>query len=261
MNDYKISKKDNIELNDKKKSEYDCLIKKIGERIQQRRKKCKINQSDLAAAVGCNTESISNIENGKCPQVSYGKLWNISKALNCSVLYILGGIEQTTDTAYKINQHIGLSENCTNVLHELLKNQIVIHKCYEGQPQIPPVINMINSFFDGKIDMAAADFFENFQRYLNACQRHNEFIKKINNLTPKTMSDEDVLKTLNDINGEDNLLEYAAFALNNSYNKLLQRFDEEGIGNNNSAFKRYESKKRTLKKQLVDIMEKQGKEI
>ena len=62
----------------------------IGRQIQGARRRSKISQEKLAELVGCSCKTISNIENGKIPELR--QLVNICDVLNLSMdeLFALG---------------------------------------------------------------------------------------------------------------------------------------------------------------------------
>jgi len=70
----------------------------IGKQIQAARKRHKMSQEELAEAVGCSSKTISNIENGKLPELK--QLVNICDVLSLSMddLFELGAMKTSAKT-------------------------------------------------------------------------------------------------------------------------------------------------------------------
>ena len=68
----------------------------IGNRIKQRRKELKLTQTQIKELTGISSGNMSDVENGKTLP-SATALISLSKALNCSIDWILTGNCNTAD--------------------------------------------------------------------------------------------------------------------------------------------------------------------
>ena len=95
-------------------------LKDIGRRIQEQRKKLKMNQATLATILCCKREMISYYEQGS-RDIKTETLARLSKALNVSADYLLGlSNVKSTDTDLKgVCEYTGLSEKAVAVLKNL----------------------------------------------------------------------------------------------------------------------------------------------
>ena len=64
----------------------------LGRNIRIRRKSLGLSQSTLASAVGLTFQQVQKYESG-ANRVSFSKLVEISKALNCRVAYLIEGLD------------------------------------------------------------------------------------------------------------------------------------------------------------------------
>ena len=97
-------------------------LKDIGRRIQEQRKKLKMNQETLAKAIGCKREMISYYEQGS-RDIKTETLAHLSKALNVSTDYLLGLSDVlSTDTELKgVCEYTGLSQQVVSMFNGELK--------------------------------------------------------------------------------------------------------------------------------------------
>eukprot|EP01037_Dinobryon_pediforme_P017418 gene17418-17609_t len=70
----------------------DPLDVALGRNIRIRRKSLGLSQSALASAVGLTFQQVQKYESG-ANRVSFSKLVEISKALNCRIAYLIEGLE------------------------------------------------------------------------------------------------------------------------------------------------------------------------
>ena len=64
----------------------------LGDRIKQRRNELNWTQDELSAKAGISKSFLSEIENGK-KSIGADTLLNLSKALSCSLDYLMQGVE------------------------------------------------------------------------------------------------------------------------------------------------------------------------
>ena len=106
----------------------------LGDRIKQRRTELKWTQDELAIKAGISKSFLSEIENGK-KSISADTLLSFSKALNCSLDYLMEGVDsekekKEIEIPSKLAQfaaNVGISFRETLLLLEM-RRQIVAYR-------------------------------------------------------------------------------------------------------------------------------------
>lgn len=65
-------------------------MNKLGERVRTLREQCGLSKAELARRVGVSDVTVSYWENGTIQQVGHSRLEPLSRALRCSIQYLLG---------------------------------------------------------------------------------------------------------------------------------------------------------------------------
>lgn len=73
------------------KNKHELELKRLGARIQQRRKAHGLTQEDVADRMGCSLTYISKLENGKA-SCNLDRLFELSNLLQCDAADLLLGI-------------------------------------------------------------------------------------------------------------------------------------------------------------------------
>lgn len=88
----------------------DGLMNEIGTRIRLRRNELNITQTQIHKETGISSGNLSGIESGKVLPSSLA-LIGLSKALKCSIDWILTGNEFLSETEFSNNREIELISN------------------------------------------------------------------------------------------------------------------------------------------------------
>ena len=88
------------------------LIKEMGYRMSMRRKQLGLTQEVVAELADVSPQLISNAENGE-RAISSDKLYRISKALQTSADYLLGGELNETDKSFEKSELAKKIQNAT----------------------------------------------------------------------------------------------------------------------------------------------------
>ena len=83
-------------------------MNKLGERIRSLREKAGLSKAALARRVGVSDVTISYWESGAIQRVGHSRLGPLSRALNCSVGYLLGDTKHGTQDSFdacNVSQH------------------------------------------------------------------------------------------------------------------------------------------------------------
>lgn len=88
----------------------------IGERIRTERERQGKSQTSVSIECGISNSTLSKIEYGTYPNLTYRNIWNISQCLNVSISYLLG------ETDCKVsNENISLYNLVKKVIKALLR--------------------------------------------------------------------------------------------------------------------------------------------
>ncbi|HUO98173.1 MAG TPA: helix-turn-helix transcriptional regulator [Rhizomicrobium sp.] len=71
----------------------------MGARIRRRRNEIGYSQEQLARRIGVSFQQVQKYELGT-NRVSFSRLVEIAKALNCTVMYIVGDLDKSNDVRH-----------------------------------------------------------------------------------------------------------------------------------------------------------------
>ena len=202
----------------------------IGERIGQRRFDLNLTQQQLADICGVKRETINQWENG-ARQIKAGDLLKLSKALNCTVDFLVTAEEGTEHNIHYIVEQTGLSEAAINELLDTPfpdeSNSQEDYLAMNRQNQTMgyrAVINLLLTNEEGREALKMLDFYYHSVYNLSAKEEESPFLLKRNLSDNRGLPFEIEMDISSETVMREKLLDFVAGFL-----KQIRRKQEQGI--------------------------------